>query len=55
MQLEAYLQFFSKACGSYKIVEKNVEQIKKPHIHEISCWIKEKIHTQSWIYHKSQQ
>ena len=55
MQVQALITTFSKVYGSYKIVEKNIEQIKKPYINEISCWIKEKIHTQSWIYHKSQQ
>ena len=40
MQVEAYLQFFSKVYGSNKIVEKNVEQIKKSYVNEISCWIK---------------
>ena len=39
MQVEVYLQFFSKVYGSNKIVEKIVEQIKKPYVNEISCWI----------------
>lgn len=54
MQLEAYLQFFSKACGSYKIVEKNVEQIKS-HTYMRSVVELKKNPYQSWIYHKSQQ
>ena len=37
MQVQAFITTFSKVYGSYKIVEKNIEQIKKPYINEISC------------------